>query len=212
TLLIITAFAAAVVGRLRSLPLTYVGALILAIAIGWSNNFLLFAGRWTNVSEAFPAIMLFIVLLLLPRAELRFARTHVIRRIERVSTVRDTLIGMAALFVAMWLLSSSLSDANLSRFALGMCTALVALSLVPVLVPLAIGVVACVSGALWAGSFGLATVLSQADSHLRRWKTIVFRGPCLAALGIIRNPAGAGVEIGEGIAPLLPWRKDARRE
>ena len=32
TLLIITAFAAAVVGRLRSLPMTYLGALILALA------------------------------------------------------------------------------------------------------------------------------------------------------------------------------------
>ncbi len=407
TLLIITSFAAAVVGRLRSLPLTYLGALILAISIGWSNNFLLFAGRWTNVSPAFPAIMLFIVLLLLPSAELRFARTHVIRRIERVSSVRDTVIGMAALFVAMWVLSRTLSDANLNRFALGMCTALVALSLVPLigwagqvsLAPLAfagigatvyarmggdhgsiwavllaalicmpigallafpamrlqglylalatmafaslvefvffaqpfavgagsrlvshvhiagydfedrrtflllitavfgiasvgvvalrrsafgrrlialrdseaasatvgvniletklvvfalhagmagfagaflvmhyhtlgsgsnngfamllglpivlalvIGGVACVSGALFAGIFGLATVLIQENWHLDLWKTIVFLAPGLAALGIIRNPAGAVVEIGQGFAPLLPWRKDARRE
>ena len=42
---------------------------------------------------AIPTIMLFIVLLLLPQAELQFARLSVVRRTERVSTVRDTVIG-----------------------------------------------------------------------------------------------------------------------
>jgi len=31
-------------------------------------------------------------------------------------------------------------------------------------------------------------------------------------LGIIQNPSGAVVAIGEGFARLLPWRHDARRE
>jgi branched-chain amino acid transport system permease protein len=131
TLLIITAFAAAVVGRLRSLPMTYLGALILAIALSWSQNFLSFSGKWTLVPKALPTIMLFIVLLLLPRAQLQFARTSVDKRPERVSTVRDSALGMLLLFVAMFIVSGFLSGTNLSRFAIGMCTALVALSLVP---------------------------------------------------------------------------------
>jgi branched-chain amino acid transport system permease protein len=408
TLLIISSFAAAVVGRLRSLPLTYVGALILALAVGWANNFLSFSGRWTNVSDAFPTIMLFIALLLLPAANLRFARTFVIQRHERVSSVRDTVIGMVALFIVMWVISGQLSDTNLGRFALGMCTALVALSLVPLigwagqvsLAPLAfagigatayarlggetgrpiavlwaalicvpvgallalpamrlqglylalatmafaslvefvffaqpfavglgsalpvapvelfgfdfqsrqgflmlitavfgiasvgvvalrrsafgrrlialrdseaasatvgvniletkvlvfslsaamsgfagaflvmyyrtlgsgntngfamlaglaivlalvIGGVSCVSGALFAGIFGLVTVLIQESWHLDLWKTFAILAPGLAALGIMNNPAGAVVAIGEGFAPLLPWRQDARDE
>ncbi len=76
TFLIITAFAAAVVGRLRSLPLTYLGALILALATQWMGAFLKFSDRWTNVPDALPTIMLFIVLLLLPRAEIQFARIN----------------------------------------------------------------------------------------------------------------------------------------
>src|SRR4029077_6051266 len=79
TLLIITAFSAAVVGRLKSLPLTYVGALILALAITYTQNFLVFNGRWTNVADTLPAIMLFIVLLLLPRASLQFSRINPVK-------------------------------------------------------------------------------------------------------------------------------------
>jgi len=131
TLLIITAFAAAVVGRLRSLPMTYLGAFILALAISWSQQFLVFAERWTQVPAALPVIMLFIVLLLLPRADLQFARSAVMRRPERVSTVRDTFLGMLLLFAAILIVSGFLSGTNLSRASVGMCTALVALSLVP---------------------------------------------------------------------------------
>ena len=41
---------------------------------------------------------------------------------------------------------------------------------------------------------------------------IEFLAPGLAVLGIIQNPSGAVVPIGEGFAPLLPWRKDAKAE
>jgi hypothetical protein len=69
-----------------------------------------------------------------------------------------------------------------------------------------------VSGALFAGIFGLVTILIQESWHLDLWKTFAILAPGLAALGIMNNPAGAVVEIGNGFAPLLPWRKDARDE
>jgi branched-chain amino acid transport system permease protein len=406
TLLIVTAFAAAVVGRLRSLPMVYVGALILGIARSYAETFLNFTGRWTNVALGLPAIMLFIVLLLLPSARLKFARTAVVRKHERVTTVRDTVIGMAVWFLFVAILATFLSETNQNRFAIGMGTALVALSLVPLigwagqvsLAPLAfagigatayarlggaegswwavllaalvcipvgallavpamrlhglylalatmafaqlvdlvfyaqpfavgqitrtvvpvklfgfdfgsqrsllllitavfcvmsvgvvalrrspfgrrlvalrdseaasatvginifetklavfalsagmagfagaflmmqyrtldpgavsfqmlaglpivlalvIGGVACVSGALFAGMFGLVNILIEENWHLSLWTGLTYLAPGLAAFGIIRNPAGAVVEIGEGFAPLLPWRDDARRE
>jgi branched-chain amino acid transport system permease protein len=408
TLLIITAFAAAVVGRLRSLPLTYLGALILALASQYMGGFLKFSARWTNVSDALPTIMLFIVLLLLPRAEVQFARIGQIRRIERVSSVRDTAIGMAALVVVVALVTLLLSSSDptlANQTILGMCTALVALSLVPLtgwagqvsLAPLAfagigavaytrlggahgsiwavflaalvtvpvgalfafpamrlqglylalatlafaamveevfytqpfavgpgersvtrvhllginfsspksflilvtvvfglcaVGVVALrrsafgrrlvalrdseaasvtvgvnvletklvvfalsagiagfagaffamafgtlnnakgfetlaglpivlalviggtgfVAGALFAGVFGLGLVIVQYYWHLSLWVAVTYLAPGLAVLGIIQNPSGAVVPIGEGFARLLPWRHDARKE
>ena len=409
TFLIISAFSAAVVGRLRSLPLTYLGALILALATEWVGSFLKFSDRWTNVPDALPTIMLFIVLLLLPRAEIQFARINVIRRLERVSTVRDTAIGMSVfligmILVAAFLLSSS-DPTNTNRLALGMCTALLALSLVPLtgwagqvsLAPLAfagigavayarlggahgsvwavflaalvtvpvgallafpalrlqglylalatlafatmveevfysqpfaigpgeiqvqpvhilgidfsdpkaflilitavfgicgVGVVALrrsafgrrlvamrdseaasvtvgvniletklvvfslsaaiagfagaffamnfgtlngstgfetitglpvvlalviggvgfVAGALFAGIFGFGTMWIQDNWHISLWTALFYLAPGLAVLGIISNPSGAVVPIGEGFARLLPWRKDAKRE
>ncbi|MCU1464968.1 MAG: branched-chain amino acid ABC-type transport system, permease component [Actinomycetia bacterium] len=408
TFLILTAFAAAVVGRLRSLPLTYLGAIILALATQWMASFLRFSDRWTNVPDALPTIMLFIVLLLLPRAEVQFARIGQIRRVERVSSVRDTAIGLAAFVAFMAILTLFLSSSdptNTNRLALGMCTALLALSLVPLtgwagqvsLAPLAfagigavaytrlggahgsvwavflaalvtipvgalfafpamrlqglylalatlafaamveevfytqpfavgpgerpvarlhllgidfsspksflilvtvvfglcgVGVVALrrspfgrrlvalrdseaasvtvgvniletklavfalsagiagfagafyamsfgtlnnaqgfqmiaglpvvlalviggvgfVAGALFAGVFGFVTLFVQDNWHISLWIALFYLAPGLAVLGIIQNPSGAVVPIGEGFARLLPWRKDAKQE
>jgi branched-chain amino acid transport system permease protein len=406
-LLVISSFSAAIVGRLRSLPLVYLGAVILALLQQYAGTFLRFGGRWTNVKDnALPVIMLFVVLLLLPRAQLRFARLTQVKRIERVSTVRDTAIGMSALLVAMAVVVHFLSGNNLSLFTNGMCIALIALSLVPLvgwagqpsLAPLAfagigatayarlggahgsplavlaaaaicvpvgallavpamrlqglylalatvafasfvqfvffvqpfavgrgnrfverlhifgvhadsdrwffllvtlvfaltsIGIVAlrraplgrrlialrdseaaaatvgvnifatkvtvfalsagiagfagafyamdlrqvtpegqgfemlaglaivlalviggvnCVSGALFAGIFGLVNLLIQSNWHITLWTDLTDLAPGLAALSLIQSPAGAVVKIGEGFAPYLPWRHDARRE
>ena len=48
--------------------------------------------------------------------------------------------------------------------------------------------------------------------HLSLFRAIEFLAPGLAVLGIIQNPSGAVVPIGEGFAPLLPWRKDAKAD
>ena len=63
TLLIINAFAAAIVGRLRSLPMTYVGGSALGLAISFTQTFLDLRGRFTTAQFAIPSIFLFIVLL-----------------------------------------------------------------------------------------------------------------------------------------------------
>ena len=67
-------------------------------------------------------------------------------------------------------------------------------------------------GALFAGVFGLGLIIIQETWHLSLCRAIEFLAPGLAALGIIQNPSGAVVPIGEGFAPLLPWRKDAKAE
>ena len=79
TLLIVNAYAAAMIGRLRSLPMTFVGALILGITtdlmLGYSDRI----SEWTSIDRKFlsgfyasvPIVILFIVLLLLPQNRLR---------------------------------------------------------------------------------------------------------------------------------------------
>jgi hypothetical protein len=77
---------------------------------------------------------------------------------------------------------------------------------------LVIGGVGFVAGALFAGIFGLTLIIVQSDWHLSLWLGITYLAPGLAVLGIIQNPSGAVVPIGEGFARLLPWRKDAKLE
>jgi branched-chain amino acid transport system permease protein len=170
SLIVINAFVAAIVGRLRSLPLTFVGALLLALAIQFSQQFLALGQRWAQAPLALPAIMLFIVLLLLPQAKLQFGRIGGVRRIERVSTVRDTAIGMIVLVVVMGIVGEFLSSTNLNRLTAGMATALIVLSLVPLtgwagqvsLAPLAFAGFGAVAYAKWGGAHGspLAIVLA----------------------------------------------------
>jgi branched-chain amino acid transport system permease protein len=71
TLLIVNAYAASVIGRLRSIPMTFVGAIILGLAIAYSVAYLPQNPYVQNFENAVPAIILFIALLILPSARLR---------------------------------------------------------------------------------------------------------------------------------------------
>ena len=83
----------------------------------------------------------------------------------------------------------------------------------PVVLALVIGGVGFVAGALFAGVFGLVTLIDPGRlAHLAVARRSSTSRPGLAVLGIIQNPSGAVVPIGEGFARLLPWRNDARRE
>ena len=80
----------------------------------------------------------------------------------------------------------------------------------PMVLALVIGGVASVAGALFAGVFGFGLIYIKDTWHLSLWRSLEILGPGLAALGIIRNPSGAVIPIGDAFAPLLPWRKDAK--
>lgn len=172
SLIVINSFVAAIVGRLRSLPMTYVGALLLALAIQFSQQFLALGQRWAQAPLALPTIMLFIVLLLLPQAKLQYGRIGGVRRIERVSSVRDTAIGMTVLVVVMAIVGRLMgaTNPNINRLTAGMAVALIVLSLVPLtgwagqvsLAPLAFAGFGAVAYARWGGDHGslLAIVLA----------------------------------------------------
>jgi branched-chain amino acid transport system permease protein len=80
----------------------------------------------------------------------------------------------------------------------------------PIVLALVIGGVASAAGALFAGVFGFGLMYIKDTWHLSLWRSLEILGPGLAALGIIQNPSGAVIAIGDGFAPLLPWRKDAK--
>src|SRR5882757_8816964 len=110
TLLVINAFAAAMFGRLRNLPLTFVGAIVLGFAtrmaferptglmpknFDWGGNFRL----------AVPMILLFIVLLVLPQDRLRGAVALRTRERFSMPSMTNTYVSAVAFVVAIFLLS-----------------------------------------------------------------------------------------------------------
>ncbi|TDC53706.1 ABC transporter permease [Actinomadura sp. KC345] len=152
TLLVIDAFAAAMFGRLRSIPRTFAGAIVLGLAANYVLAYLPSAGTFTgNLRVSLPMILLFVVLVVLPQDRLRGAAIRTRER-YRVPTVKAAAVWGAVLVAVVYLYSLLLSDGGVGTFALGMSFAIIALSLTVLtgyagelnLAPLAFGAVATV--------------------------------------------------------------------
>jgi branched-chain amino acid transport system permease protein len=129
TLLVINGYAAAMLGRLRSLPLTFVGAVVLGLiesyAIGYGSSF-----SWLGqIKQVLPTIFLFAILVALPQAQLRAGRI-VGARTPRVPGLRQS-VGSAGVFVvAVGIVSTLLSDYWLFNASSALVLGIVMLSLV----------------------------------------------------------------------------------
>lgn len=105
TLLVINAYAAAMLGRLKSLPLTFVGAMGLGIAESYAVAYLPTEGFWSTVRPVIPALFLFTIMLAMPQAQLRIGQVKGIVTAP-VPTFRSAgawgvgLLGMVAVVVA----------------------------------------------------------------------------------------------------------------
>lgn len=139
TLLVVNAYAAAIVGRLVSLPMTFLGATILGLVQSYAVGYLPQNPEWlpdgvdivTSLRLAIPVVMLFIVLLVLPQAPLR---AHgIVRSRESVArpTMRSALIAGAVLVVAVGVISSFLDASQTVSWSKGLALAIIMLSLVP---------------------------------------------------------------------------------
>jgi branched-chain amino acid transport system permease protein len=138
TFLVVNAYAAAMVGRLKSLPKTFAGAIVLGLLINY--------GQWAYISlptsliadskgliygikNSLPTIFLLGVMLLLPQEKLRVGRIAG-TKLPRIPSWRSTLLWSAVLIVAAFALTSQLGNGNNSRFGMAMCLSLIMLSLV----------------------------------------------------------------------------------
>jgi branched-chain amino acid transport system permease protein len=132
TLLVIDAFAAAMFGRLRSLPRTFLGALVLGLAGSYVIGYFP-ADRWTwtgNFRVSLPMIALFVVLLFLPQDRLRGTTILRTRERFRLPSVRSAVVAGLALVGVMFLLREILAPTAVNSLAFSMTAAIIALSLV----------------------------------------------------------------------------------
>ncbi|MGD0238976.1 MAG: ATP-binding cassette domain-containing protein [Streptosporangiaceae bacterium] len=130
TLFIVDAFAAAIIARLRSLPMAYVGGLIIGLTLSFQENFLSWTGRWTSAPQAIPAALLFIAVLFVKDARIK-GRTKPRPTAERIPSTRNALLGFAVLIVIALICAATLDRPNLREVTLIVLTAFVMLSLVP---------------------------------------------------------------------------------
>ncbi|MEX0768916.1 MAG: ABC transporter permease, partial [Microthrixaceae bacterium] len=136
TLLFINAYAVAVVGRLRSLPGAFLGAVILGLlesyAIGYiPQDAMLGPISLQSSKNAIPAVMLFVVIMLQPQDRLR---AHGVSRRSAGSqpvAQRVALVGGVAFVLVVAAIGSLMSLTDLNLVTTGFYLAIVTLSLVP---------------------------------------------------------------------------------
>ncbi len=128
TLLVINGLAAAMVGRLRSLPLTFAGGLVLGLAENYAVGYLP-GSIVSQIKPVVPMIFLFVVLLVLPPTRIDTTRVTLLRA-PRIAGFLESVGGGAVLVVVAWLVSAHLSTANLLTAGHGMVLGIVMLSLV----------------------------------------------------------------------------------
>ncbi|MDQ2649491.1 MAG: ABC transporter permease [Actinomycetota bacterium] len=97
TFFVLAAYGAAVFGRLRSLPLTFLGAITLGLVQAYAVNGFPNSELWNHLATGIPGIFLFLVLLGLPDAKLTVGRL-VGRDVPRVPTLGQSLL-RGALFI-----------------------------------------------------------------------------------------------------------------
>ena len=180
--LVIFGYAAAIVGRLRSLPLTFVGAMILGIGESLGVGYVP-ASYLNDVTAALPMGLLIIALLLLPQAKLAAGRVARLRA-PKVASLRTTLIGGAALVAVTVVLAALITGNNLYTLGLALSIGLAALSLV---------LLSGYGGQVWLCQFtfmGLgAWAMTKVDGGSSLLGVLAAVGLCAAAGGVLALPA-----------------------
>jgi branched-chain amino acid transport system permease protein len=180
--LVIFGYAAAIVGRLSSLPYTFLGAMILGVGESLSVGYVP-ASYLNYVTAILPMGLLIIALLLLPQSKLTVGRVVRLRP-PKPAGLRSTLVGGALLVAVTLLVGAFVTGNNLSTLGLALTIGLGALSLV---------LLSGYGGQVWLCQFtfmGLGawamTKVGGGDSVLGLLAAI---GLCAAAGGILALPA-----------------------
>jgi branched-chain amino acid transport system permease protein len=132
TLLIVDAYAASVIGRLRSIPMTFVGALILGLAVSYSVAYLPQNSYIQGFEGAVPAIILFAALLILPQSRLRGHRLLRSRELAFVPSWKGTGYLAIGVVAGAFMLATVVSQSDLFSLDRVWGLAIIGLSLVPV--------------------------------------------------------------------------------
>jgi branched-chain amino acid transport system permease protein len=102
TLLVVNGYAAAIVGRLKNIPVTFAAAIAIGLAENYVINYILPhvpQNLVPDITYALPMVFLFIALVTLPSVRLRAVGRLTTMRAPRVAGGRESLVAGAGFFV-----------------------------------------------------------------------------------------------------------------
>ncbi|WP_033321559.1 ABC transporter permease subunit [Streptomyces yerevanensis] len=129
SLLIVSAYTAAVFGRLRSLPLTFLGALVVGWLESYLTGYLPQNDYLPGLRLAAPALLLFLALLVFPHRRLRGRERRLVR--VPLPTPRGSLVFAGCVVLLAVLLATVLDEEGLISYGPAFSLGIVALSYVP---------------------------------------------------------------------------------
>ncbi|MDI2131600.1 ABC transporter permease [Yinghuangia seranimata] len=188
TLLIVNAYAAAVIGRLRSLPMTFVGAMVIGVAGALATNYV---PKWdagypylAGFIGSVPVVVLFIALLLMPQSQLRGHASTRTREFSRKPTWTGGAMFAAAVVFGGIVASRTLSDNDVFSSTKMWGLGIIGLSMIPL-----IGY----AGQLSLAQLGFAGIGAITVAHLGRegqpiallWAALI----CAAVGAVVALPA-----------------------
>lgn len=185
SLLIVSAYAAAIFGRLRSLPLTFLGAVVVGCSEGYLSGYLPQNQYLSGLRLAIPAIILFIVLLALPNPRLRGKMTRS-REFFPTPTIPGALAFAGAVVAIGVVAATTVSDPDLITYGKVFSVGIVALSLVP-LVGYAGQISLCQLSFAGIGGVVMAHMGTGGDPLALVWAVLISAAVgCLVALPALR--------------------------
>ena len=129
TLLIINAFAAALAGRLKSIPRTVVAAVVIQLAVVYAGQYLPAGERLQRIQPSLPMIALFVIVVLTRQD--RIVTTGVrSSRAPRLPGAREATVWSAAFVVVMAAVAPLLGTGTLGHVNEALASAVILLSLV----------------------------------------------------------------------------------
>jgi branched-chain amino acid transport system permease protein len=129
TLLVLNSFAAAMLGRLQNLILTFVGAILLGLADAYVTGYLRLTGWLVHLRPVLPTLFLFVVLIALPAVHLR-SGTAAVSKAIRIPAGARSLGNGAALVVLAIVVAPFLHGTVLGNVNAGVALGIGALSVV----------------------------------------------------------------------------------
>ena len=186
TLLVVQAFGAAAIGYFSSLPLTFVGGLVIGVAGAIATKYAVSVSWLTGLPSGLPFIILFIVLVVTPRAKLAERRVVTALPVRKswYAPVRMRLVA-AVVVLALFLLIPSFVGTELSVWSN---------ALVDIILFLSLGLLVKTSGQISLCHLAFAAIGAAAFGHF----ATSFHFPWLAAIvmaGLVAVPVGAIIAI-----------------